>query len=88
MAEGIGKFLLLLSVLLRYNWHSALYKFKLYSIMTWEGGQKVETSSYKINKYWGCNVHDDYSKQCCIVYLKVAKKVYHKSSHEQGLVNL
>lgn len=27
-----------------------------------EGGQKVHTSSYKINKYRGCNVQlDDYS---------------------------
>ena len=25
-----------------------------------EDGQKVQTSSYKINKFWGCNVqHDD-----------------------------
>ena len=27
-----------------------------------EGGQKVQTSSYKINKYWGC-----YVLQCDIV---------------------
>ena len=27
-----------------------------------EGGQNVQTSSYKINKYCGCNVqHSDYS---------------------------
>ena len=27
-----------------------------------EGGQKVQTSGYKINKYWGYNVqYDDYS---------------------------
>ena len=27
-----------------------------------EGGQKVQTSSYKINKSWGCDVqHVDYS---------------------------
>lgn len=30
-----------------------------------EGDQKVQTSSYKINKYWGCYVinvqHNDYS---------------------------
>ena len=27
-----------------------------------EGGQKVQTSSYKINKSWGCDVqHGDYS---------------------------
>ena len=27
-----------------------------------EDGQKVQTFSYKIKKYWGCKVqHDDYS---------------------------
>ena len=27
-----------------------------------EGGQKVQTSTYKINKLWGCNVqYADYS---------------------------
>ena len=27
-----------------------------------EDGQKIQTSSYKINKSWECNVqHDDYS---------------------------
>ena len=27
-----------------------------------KGGQKVQTSSYKINKYWGCNVqYDEYN---------------------------
>ena len=27
-----------------------------------EGGEKVQTSSYKINKCWGCDMqHDDYS---------------------------
>ena len=27
-----------------------------------EGGQKVQTSSYKINRCWGCEVqHGDYS---------------------------
>ena len=27
-----------------------------------EGGQKVQTSNYKINKFWGCNVqHDNYN---------------------------
>ena len=30
---------------------------------TGEGGQVVQTSSYKINKSWGCNVqHGDYSQ--------------------------
>lgn len=27
-----------------------------------EGSQKVQTSTYKINKLWGCNIHHvDYS---------------------------
>ena len=46
-----------------------------------EGGQKVETSSYKINKSWGCN--GDYSLQYCIVNLKVAKRVDLKNSHHK-----
>ena len=33
-------------------------------------GGEVQTSSYKINKFWGCNV-----QQYCIVYLKVAKRL-------------
>ena len=38
-----------------------------------EGGQKVQTCSYKISKSCGCNVqHGDYS-QYCILYVKVAK---------------
>ena len=41
-----------------------------------EGGQKVQTSSYEINKSQGCNVqHGDYSQQHCTVYLKVAKRM-------------
>ena len=47
-----------------------------------EGGQRVQTSSYKMNKFRGCNIqHGDHSYQCCIVYLKVAKRVSLKSSH-------
>ena len=47
-----------------------------------EGIQKVETSSYKINRFWGCNVqHGDYSQQYCIAYLKVARRVDLKSAH-------
>ena len=48
-----------------------------------EGGQKVQTSNYKISKSWDCNVeHGDYS-QYCIVYLNDAKKVNLKSSHHR-----
>ena len=40
-----------------------------------ENGQKIQTSRYKINKFWEPNVlHGDYSQQCYIVYLKVAKR--------------
>ena len=39
-----------------------------------KGIQKVQTSSYKINKSWECGVqHGDYSYN--IVYQKVAEKV-------------
>ena len=45
-----------------------------------EEGQNVPTSSYKINKSWGCNAqHGDYSYHCCMVCLKVAKTVNPKS---------
>lgn len=36
-----------------------------------EGGQKVHTSSYKMNKGWGCDAqHGDCSQHCCVAYLK------------------
>ena len=34
-----------------------------------EGVQKAQTSNYRINKFWECNI------QYCIIYLKVAKRV-------------
>ena len=38
--------------------------------------QKVQTSNCKINKSWGCKVKcSDYSQYCCIVYLKITKRV-------------
>lgn len=41
-----------------------------------EGGQKVETFSYKINEYDGGNVpHADCSYHCYVVYFIVAKRV-------------
>ena len=47
-----------------------------------KGGQKIQTSSYKTNKSWGCNVrHGDDCQQYCVVYLKISKKVDLKSSH-------
>ena len=49
-----------------------------------EGGKKVYTYSYKISKYWGCNIkHDDYSLHCCVVYLIVAKRANSKSSYKE-----
>ena len=49
-----------------------------------ESGQKIHTSSYKINKFWGCNgQHSAYSLQHCIVYLKVIKRINFKSSHRE-----
>lgn len=40
-----------------------------------EGGLKVQTSGYKINKSQGYDVqHGDYSQYYCIVYLKVAER--------------
>lgn len=47
-------------------------------------GQMVQTSSYKLNKSWGCTVQrGDYSSQYCVVYLKVSKRVDLKSSHHK-----
>lgn len=47
-----------------------------------EGGQKVQTLSYKISQSQGCNAHHgDYSYNIVIAYLKVAQRVHLKSSH-------
>lgn len=49
-----------------------------------EGGQKVQTSGYKVNKYQGQNVHhDDYSQHCCMTLRKVARRVYPKNVHHK-----
>ena len=49
-----------------------------------EGGQKVQNSSFEINKSWGYDVlHGDCSSSCCVVYLKIAKRVDIKSSHHK-----
>ena len=44
-----------------------------------EGGQKVQTSSYQINKSLG--YHDDYSLPCYAMYGKVVKRIDPKGSH-------
>lgn len=41
-----------------------------------KGDQKIQTSSYKINMSWECNIyHGDYSSQFSSIYLKVSKGV-------------
>ena len=46
-----------------------------------EGNQMIQTSSYKTNKYWGCNVqHDKYNEHNCMLHMKV-KRVNPESSH-------
>ena len=36
-----------------------------------EGDQKVQTSSFKRNKYYGCNVqHDKNNEHCCMLCMK------------------
>ena len=53
---------------------------RLMGCQRWEmevgkGGQKIQTSSYKVNKSRGCNVqHGNCSQSYCILYLKAAKK--------------
>ena len=49
-----------------------------------ESVQGVQSSSYKMNKFWGCDVqHGDYCWKYCTAYLKVAKRVDLKSSHHK-----
>ena len=42
-----------------------------------ESSQKVQTSNYRINKFWECNI------QYYIIYLQVAKRVGFKNSHHK-----
>lgn len=50
-----------------------------------KGGQKVQTSSYKINNPGNLMQHDDYSRYC-IIYLKVDERMELKSSHHKKKV--
>ena len=43
-----------------------------------EGGQKIQSSSYKISKSWGCNI-----EHLLMIYRKVIKRVDLKSSHHK-----
>lgn len=46
------------------------------------GSQKVQTSSYKINKYQGWDVqHDKYNEHCSVLYRKVVERVNPRTSH-------
>ena len=48
-----------------------------------KGCQKMQTSSFKVSKSWGCNVqHDEYSHQHCMEQLKV-RRVYLKRPHHK-----
>jgi len=49
-----------------------------------DGDQKVQTSSYKINKSWGYNVNMMTILNNMKVYSKVAKRVNTNSSHHKG----
>lgn len=45
---------------------------------------KVQTSSYMISQCWGCHLQpDDYSQYCCVIYLKVVKRVDPKGLHHK-----
>ena len=51
-----------------------------------EGGKKVQTSSYKINKYKGCN-HNMRNILLTFIYLHMkVKRVKPKSSHHKEIV--
>ena len=55
-----------------------------------EGGQKVQVSSYKINKSWDViysrGIHS--SQYCTTVYLKTAKRVDIKNFHQKKKLQL
>ena len=49
-----------------------------------EDSQKVQNSSYKINKYQEHNVYyDKHNQHFSMLYMKVVKKVNSKSSHQK-----
>ena len=48
-----------------------------------EEGQKVQTSSYQISKFWRCVCSMVTSYLYCTVYVKVVKRIYLKSSHHK-----
>lgn len=73
---------------------SEISKNKLMEKEIWRGcwrerGNWVKTvKSYEIHKYWGRHTfHDDYTKCCFMVYLKVPKKMDPESSHHKEKKN-
>ena len=49
-----------------------------------EGGQKVTTSSYMINKSQGCHVqHDEYKEHGCMFCMKVVERANPEPSHHK-----
>lgn len=49
-----------------------------------EGGQKVQTFGYKVNKYQACEAqHSGQGLQWCTIYTRVVKSVNPKSSHHK-----
>ena len=54
-----------------------------------EGGQKVQISSYKINKSWDVMYSPgNNSLQYCTVYMKTAKRVDIKNFHQKKKLQL
>ena len=49
-----------------------------------EGHQNLQTFSHEINKYYRCNVqHDKHNQHCCMLYMKIIKRVNPNSSHHK-----
>ena len=56
---------------------------RVWRVREMEGvGQRLQTSRYKMSKFWGPNIqHGGYSQQQCIIYLKVTNRVNFECSH-------
>ena len=49
-----------------------------------EDGRKVQTSNYKINKYWGWNIqHDDIANSAVMMYGKFVTRINPKNSQHK-----
>ena len=50
-------------------------------------GQRVQTTCYKINKFWGFNVQDgDYSEQYCIISFESCYKTRSSQTRNDNCV--